>query len=179
MALSITKIKNLFISLKEVKNSIADNVEKLTTVFDNHNTNFEESDCVHNTVTKKILPKKFVNVFLNHDKEGEDCLKEFINDRIQSSISIWKPLKKTKLSKLMEMLHILRQKLTVRQLSSMKKEIFCQDWLSQLEVDQRLTYASILMTMIISENNKWLFYDNGDLVTTKDKYVILQDLTVI
>ena len=100
MALPITKIKNLFISLKEVKNSIADNVEKLTTVFDNHNTNFEESDCVHNTVTKKILPKKFVNVFLNHDKEGEDCLKEFINDRIQSSISIWKPLKKTKLPKI-------------------------------------------------------------------------------
>ena len=116
---------------------------------------------------------------MNHDKEGEDCLKEFINDRIQSSISIWKPLKKTKLPKLMEMLHILRQKLTMRQLNSMKKEIFCQDWLSQLEVDQRLTYASILMTMIISENNKWLFYDNGDLVTTKDKYVILQDLTVI
>ena len=42
-----------------------------------------------------------------------------------------------------------------------------------------LTYASILMTMIISENNMWLFYDNGDLATTKDKYVILQDLTVI
>ena len=38
---------------------ILDIVEKLTTVFDHHNTNFEESDRVYNTVNKKILPEKF------------------------------------------------------------------------------------------------------------------------
>ena len=46
--------------LKGVKNKrISNNVEKLTTVFDRHNTNFEESDCVYNTVTKKIFQEKF------------------------------------------------------------------------------------------------------------------------
>ena len=116
---------------------------------------------------------------MNHDKEGEDCLKEFINDRIQSSISIWKPLKKTKLPKINGNVTYFKTKIDGETTKFNEERIFCQDWLSQLEVDQRLTYASILMTMIISENNKWLFYDNGDLVTTKDKYVILQDLTVI
>ena len=54
-----------------------------------------------------------------------------------------------------------------------------RNFLSRLIVAAKSRPASILMTMIISENNMWLFYDNGDLATTKDKYVILQDLTVI
>ena len=71
---------------------ISDNVEKLTTVFDHHN------DCVYNTVTKKILPEKFAKIFLNHEQEGaEKRLQKFTNDRIEGNISIWKPLKKTKL----------------------------------------------------------------------------------
>ena len=77
--------------LKVGKNKrIADNVEKLTIVF-------EESDCVYNTVTKKILPEKFENLFLNHEQEGEKRLKDFISDSIEGNISIWKPLKKAKL----------------------------------------------------------------------------------
>ena len=42
---------------------ISDNVEKLTTVFYYHITNFEDSYCVYNTVTKKILPEKFAKCF--------------------------------------------------------------------------------------------------------------------
>ena len=75
--------------LKGGKNKrISDNVEKLTTVFDHHNTNFEESDCVYNTVTKKILPEKFAKVFLNHEQEGEKRLQEFTNGRIEGNVSI-------------------------------------------------------------------------------------------
>ena len=84
--------------LKGCKNKrISDNVEKLTTVFDYHNTKYEEPDCLYNTVNKNILPEKFAKVFLNHEQEGEKCLQEFTTDRIEGSISIWKPLKKTKL----------------------------------------------------------------------------------
>ena len=36
-------------------------------------------------------------MFLNHEQEGEKRLQEFTNGRIEGSISIWKPLKKTKL----------------------------------------------------------------------------------
>ena len=36
-------------------------------------------------------------MFLNHEQGGEKRLQEFTNDRIEGSISIWKPLKKTKL----------------------------------------------------------------------------------
>ena len=84
--------------LKGCKNKrISDDVEKLPTVLDYHNTNFEESDCVYNTVNKNILPEKFAKVFLNHEQEGEKRLQEFTNGSFEGSISIWKPLKKTKL----------------------------------------------------------------------------------
>ena len=65
--------------LKWGKNKrISDNAEKLTTVFDQHTTNFEESDFVYNTITKKILPEKIAKVFLNHEQEGEKRLQELL-----------------------------------------------------------------------------------------------------
>ena len=69
---------------------ISDTVEKLTTVFDHHNTNFEESDCVYNTVTKKILPEKLAKVFLNHEQEGEKRLQEFTNRNSHSEVFLGK-----------------------------------------------------------------------------------------
>ena len=67
--------------LKGGKNKrISDNVEKLTTLFYHHNTNFRESYSVYNTVTKKILPEKFAKMFLNHEQEGEKRLQEFTNE---------------------------------------------------------------------------------------------------
>ena len=36
-------------------------------------------------------------MFLNHEQEGEKHLQEFTNGSFEGSISIWKPLEKTKL----------------------------------------------------------------------------------
>ena len=128
LALPMVIIRNTIISLKGGKNKkISDNVEKLTTVFDYHNTNSEESDCVYNTVTKEILPEKFAKVFLNHEQGGEKRLQEFTNDRIEGSISIWKSLRKPNYQPLIQMLNLSRQISMVRQLDLKKKEISCQD----------------------------------------------------
>ena len=45
--------------LKGGKNvRITDNVNQVLDIFEYHNTNFEESENVYNTITKKILPQK-------------------------------------------------------------------------------------------------------------------------
>ena len=163
--------------LKGGKNKkISDNVEKLTTVFDYHNTNFEESDCVYNTVTKKILLEKFAKVFLNHEQKGEKRLQEFTNDRVKGSISIWKPLKKTKLRTFNTNAKSFKTNIhgkTIRfkeERNLMSRLIVAAR--SRPEIDISKYFGDYEFSVV----PRSLFHDDGKLVPTKDKYVILQEL---
>ena len=80
------------VKIKELQ----DNINKLIKVFDNHNTSFEQTDLVYNTITKKILPDNYAKLFLNHE-EGEKPLNLFIAERLEHDVSIWEPSQKTKL----------------------------------------------------------------------------------
>ena len=55
---------------------------------------FEETDCVHNVVSKAVLPKCIANDVLNHSTISENLYKAFIGDRINGATSIWAPMKK-------------------------------------------------------------------------------------
>ena len=132
--------------LKGGKNRrIADNVERVTTVFDHHNRNFEESDCVYNTATKKILAEKFEKVFLNHEQESEKCLQEFT----EGNIFIWKPLKKTKLPTFNANVKSMKTKIDGKTIRFKEESYVMKNVMSRLIVAarSRLAWASILATM--------------------------------
>ena len=155
---------------------ILDNAEKLTTVFDHHNTNFEESDCVYNTVNKKILPEKFVKMFLNHEQQGEKRLQEFTNDRIEGNIFIWKPLKKTKLSAFNANVTSFKTNIDGKTIRFKEERNFMSRLIvaaiSRPEIDISKYFGDYEFSVV----PKSLFHDDGKLVPTKDKYVILQKL---
>ena len=53
---------------------ITENAKKLSKVFETHNTNFEDSDAVYNTITNKVLPTHLADQFLAHKEEGKKRL---------------------------------------------------------------------------------------------------------
>ena len=76
---------------------ITENVVKLSTVFHAHSTNFDETECVYNTVTKKVLDFKFAEPFLAHEEEGDKLLQKYIRERLEGDKSIWDTMAKRKL----------------------------------------------------------------------------------
>ena len=115
-------------------------------------------------------------MFLNHEKEGEKRLQEFTDDRIEGNISIWKPLKKTKLpifNANVKSFKINIDGKTIR----FKEEI---NFMSRLIVATRsrpqIDISKYFGDYEFSVVPKSLFHDDGKLVRTKDKYVILQEL---
>ena len=159
---------------KNKRNS--DNVEKLTAVFDHHNANFEKSDSAFNTLTKKILPEKFAKRFLNYEQEGEKRLQEFTNYRMEGIVSIWKLLKKTKLQAFNADVKSFKTD-SDGKTTRFKEEINFNSRLilatrRRSEIDISKHFGDYAFSVV----PKSFFHDDGKLVPTKDKYVILQEL---
>ena len=79
------------------KDRIHTNVKKIVAVMESFSFGFEETDCVHNVVSKAVLPQSIANDVLNHSTIGENLYKAFIGDRINGATSIWAPMKKCRL----------------------------------------------------------------------------------
>ena len=45
---------------------ITENVKKIDCVFEMHSTNFDDSECLYNTITQKVLDPKLADQFLSH-----------------------------------------------------------------------------------------------------------------
>ena len=114
-------------------------------------------------------------MFLNHEQGGEKRLQEFTNDRIEGSISIWKPLKKTKLPTFNINAKSFKTNIdgkTIRfkeERNLMSRLIVAAR--SRPEIDLSKYFGDYEFSVV----PRSLFHDDGKLVPTKDKYVILQE----
>ena len=57
---------------------ITSNAQKLNETFETQNVHFDESECVFDVVTKKVLNSKLAEEFLAHETTGNKLLKNFI-----------------------------------------------------------------------------------------------------
>ena len=76
---------------------ITSNVQKLDETFKTQNVNFDESECVFNVITKKVLNPKLAEEFPAHETIGKELLENFTKERFEGEKSIWGPITKRKL----------------------------------------------------------------------------------
>ena len=76
---------------------IDENLKKLGAVFRQHSVNFDESSCLFNVLTKKVMEPSLAQRFLSHDEEGEQLLDQFIENRFIGDIPIDATMRKNKL----------------------------------------------------------------------------------
>ena len=76
---------------------MTDNVGKLEAVFSDHNINFKSTDSVFNVITKKVLDPNLAKVFLDCEAIGETLYNNFVDERFFGEVSVWEPLKKSKI----------------------------------------------------------------------------------
>ena len=145
-------------------------------IFEYHNTNFEESENVYNTITKKILPQKLAETFLEQENEEQRRLMQFIDERIEGDISIWEPLKKTKLPTFAA--NIKSHKMTLNNnVIKIKEERKLMSRLivaarSRPEIDLSNYFGEFEFSVV----PKSLFSADGNLLKTSDKSVIVQEI---
>lgn len=72
-------------------------VQKLTVVYENHDLTFVDSADVFNIITKSVLPENKAEMFLNHDRIGEELYLKFRLERLQGEKSVWEPTVKRNL----------------------------------------------------------------------------------
>ena len=106
---------------------------------------------------------------------GEKRSQEFTSDRIEGNISIWKPLKKTKLPTVNANVKSFKTNIdgkTIRfkeERNLMSRLIVAAR--SRPEIDINKYFSGYEFSVV----PRSLFHDDGKLVPTKDKYVILQE----
>ena len=76
---------------------ITSNVQKLDETFKTQNVTFDESECVFNVFTKKVLNPKLAEEVLAHETIGKELLENFTKERFEGEKSIWGPITKRKL----------------------------------------------------------------------------------
>ena len=76
---------------------ITSNVQKLDETFKTQDVNFDESECVFDVITKKVLTPKLAEEFLGHETIGKELLENFTKERFEGEKSIWGPITKRKL----------------------------------------------------------------------------------
>ena len=109
---------------------------------------------------------------MNHEQEGEKHLKEFINGRIEGNISIWKPLKKTKLPTVHVNVKSFKKILIVKQIDLKKKERLIVSDKSRPEIDISKYFGDYEFPVV----TKSLFHGEGKLIPKKEKYIIWKEL---
>ena len=62
---------------------ITSEVQKLDETFKAQNLNFDESECVFDVVTKKILNPKLAEEFLAHETTGKELLENFMKEKFE------------------------------------------------------------------------------------------------
>ena len=72
-------------------------MQKLDKTLKAHSINFDESKCVFNVFTKKVLNPKLAEEFLAYETIGIELLEIFIKERFEGEKLIWDPIMKRKL----------------------------------------------------------------------------------
>ena len=155
---------------------IYSNTEKILRVFQTHNVNFEASDSVFNILTKKVLPSKEAECFLNAKEIGKARYEQFVEEKIDGNGSTWDTIKREKLSSFVSNNKTL--KVTVdNQVVQIREE---RKLMNRLLVASRtrtdIYLPNFLGTHEFSVVPASLFTSAGSLHHTTDKSVIASEL---
>ena len=92
-----TRKKDDFFQLSCSKR-IRDNVNKTIPVIESYDVTFYSSDCVHNILTKRNLPGKAADRFLDVNEIGKAHYNKFVKEKLESDKSKWDTIKEEKLN---------------------------------------------------------------------------------
>ena len=155
---------------------IANNCDKLTSVFEEYDITFDAQDSVYNVFTKKVFPQENASRFLQAREIGQARYDTFVKENMDSDKSIWDTIKKEKLSTFVSN----NKSVTVtvdNQVIKIKEE---RKFMNRLLVASRtrpdIDLPKYLGEYEFSVTPSSLFAPDGILLLTKDKSVVAKEL---
>ena len=155
---------------------INENIEKILSVFTDHNVSFESCNTVYNIVTKKILPSQFATKFLAAKSIGKQRYKNFVQERLIGNTSIWELLGKEKLPTFSDnskfvTINVNKQLIQVREERKLMTRLLIASR-SRPDIDLPSKIGAYEFSVV----PRSLFTADGSLYQTSDKAVIAEEL---
>ena len=163
--------------LPENKNQhITSNVQKLGEIFKTQNVNFDESECVFDAVTKKVLNLKLAEEFLSHETTGKELLENFIKERFEGEKSIWHPITKSKLPTFGSNVQTVTVKIKDQLVQVKEEHKLISRFLIVCRTRHDIDLQSYLGDYEFSVVPRSLFTPDGQLFKSTGKSVILNEI---
>ena len=158
---------------------ITSNVEKITAVFETHGVTFDRVDNVFNILTKKVLPNKDAQRFLDAKAIGQAKYDKFVKDKLTGQESIWDTMTKEKLSTFAAnnktvKVTLERQIVHIREERKLMTRLLIASR-SRPDIDLK-KYLGIYEFSVVPRS---LFTPDGSLHYTKDKAIIATELRAL
>ena len=159
---------------------ITKNVETLRSTMNKFNLGFEDTTCVFNLVTKKVLSAEATTQMLNHEQEGKKLLDEFTTTRLEGSVSVWDKLKKRKLPTFKTTAKSLRKKVNDKIVSLKEEKTLITRFLVMARQRPEIDLPMLLGNFEFSVIPKSLFQTDGSVLPVIDKSKVNdKDITLL
>ena len=155
---------------------ITSNVQKLDETFKAQNLNFDESECVFDVVTKKILNPKLAEEFLAHETTGKELLENFMKEKFEEEKSIWDPITKSKLPTFGSNGKTVTVKIKDQLVQVKEEHKLISRFLIVCRTRHDIDLPSYLGDYEFSVVPRSLFTPDGQLYKSTDKSVILNEI---
>ena len=155
---------------------ITSHVQKLDETFKTQNVKFDESECVFDVVTKKILNPKLAEEFLAHETTGNELLENFIKVRFKGEKSIWDSITKSKLPTFGSNVKTVTFQIKGQLVQVKEEHKLISRFLIVCRTRHDIDLPSYLADYEFSVVSQSLFTPNGQLYKSTDKSVILNEI---
>ena len=151
-------------------------MQKLDETFKTQNVNFDESECVFNVITKKVLNPKLAEEFLAHETIGKELLENFTKERFEGEKSIWGPITKRKLPTFGSNVKTVTVKIKDQLVQVKEEHKLISRFLIVCRTRHDIDLPSYLGDYEFSVVPRSLFTPDGQLYKSTDKSVILNEI---
>ena len=151
-------------------------MQKLDETFKAQNLNFDESECVFDVVTKKILNPKLAEEFLAHETTGKELLENFMKEKFEGEKSIWDPITKSKLPTFGSNGKTVTVKIKDQLVQVKEEHKLISRFLIVCRTRHDIDLPSYLGDYEFSVVPRSLFTPDGQLYKSTDKSVILHEI---
>ena len=151
-------------------------MQKLDETFKAQNLNFDESECVFDVVTKKILNPKLAEEFLAHETTGKELLENFMKEKFEGEKSIWDPITKSKLPTFGSNGKTVTVKIKDQLVQVKEEHKLISRFLIVCRTRHDIDLPSYLGDYEFSVVPRSLFTPDGQLYKSTDKSIILNEI---
>ena len=155
---------------------ITKNAESLKTTMEKFDLSFEETTCVFNVVTKKVLSPEATTQMLNHEEEGKKLLEEFTTKRLEGNLSVWDKMKKRKLLTFKTTAKSLKKKVNDKMVSLREEKTLITRFLVMARQRPDIDLPILLGNFEFSVIPKSLFDTDGSVLPVIDKSKVILNL---